>query len=836
MSRPPAFAQDAAVPARDALLDTAGLAPRLDALLGAGGPLGIEQLERIRAKYRVGRGLGLLFRVRVAGADHLVSARSFEPGGAARNLERALAGAHESPPGALLPVAFAPELETVFWTFPNDRRIRSLALVAGPSDELARLAGGPCAPRLVAYVPEKAATARCEDETGAARAYVKVYGGEEGARADAVHAAIWAAASTVPGLRVPRPLAFDPHRRALALEAIDGEPLETRGAAGLGARLAALGAALATLHAASPPVGLPPLERLAPAKLERAGELIARVRPDVGDAARKLAEALAATFDQRNDPAWLHGDAHPKNVVVTRDGVALVDLDQAAIGPAAADLGGVLSRLRHLRLVGVLSADRERALMDSLLRGYGSVREPPDARSIAWHLAASLLGERALRAVTRVRPEDLGYLGELIEAAGETCPRPSPARFPRCTVSELAARRSGRPALLLHCQHAVGLGHLTRSLALAGALSQRFDVVVLSGGKVPRHVTVPPGVELVQLPPLARDRRGRLVSADGRRTVERASTLRRQLILEAVAARRPAVVVVELFPFGRRAFTGELLMLIEAARSLPDPALVACSLRDILVGRGEKQRAFDERACGIANSHLDAILVHADPRFARLEESFRPRSPLRVPVHYTGFVSAAPNAAPGAFARARRVVVSAGGGSVGLPLLRAAVEAQPELRRTCGLAMRVIAGTFLAEDSWRELRASARGREGLGLRRSVPDLSAELRSAAVSVSQCGYNTALEVLRARVPALVVPYAAPGEDEQARRAARLAGLGAVRALPPRDLDAGALVREVRALVGTDPPRLDLDLDGSGTSAEVLWSLLGSPARAAGEGALA
>jgi predicted glycosyltransferase len=182
------------------------------------------------------------------------------------------------------------------------------------------------------------------------------------------------------------------------------------------------------------------------------------------------------------------------------------------------------------------------------------------------------------------------------------------------------------------------------------------------------------------------------------------------------------------------------------------------------------------------------------------------------------------------------VVVSAGGGSVGMPLMRAAVDAQGDLWRTSGIAMRVIAGTFLAEESWRELRASAAGREGLELRRSVPDLSSELRAAAVSVSQCGYNTALEVLRARVPALVVPYAAPGEDEQKRRAARLADLGGVRVLAPDDLDAGALVREVRALVGTDPPRIDLDLDGARTSAGVLWRLLGSSATAADERALA
>ena len=80
---------------------------------------------------------------------------------------------------------------------------------------------------------------------------------------------------------------------------------------------------------------------------------------------------------------------------------------------------------------------------------------------------------------------------------------------------------------------------------------------------------------------------------------------------------------------------------------------------------------------------------------------------------------------------------------------------------------------------------------GLELVRTVPDLGAELRAAAASVSQCGYNTALELLRSRVPALVVPYATPEEDEQRRRARRLARLGACGSRPglldPRTLAA-------------------------------------------------
>jgi predicted glycosyltransferase len=133
--------------------------------------------------------------------------------------------------------------------------------------------------------------------------------------------------------------------------------------------------------------------------------------------------------------------------------------------------------------------------------------------------------------------------------------------------------------------------------------------------------------------------------------------------------------------------------------------------------------------------------------------------------------------------------------------------------------MKVIAGPFLPEPEWREVRATASGRAGLDVVRTVPDLELELAGARASVSQCGYNTALEVVRSGVPALVVPFADPGEDEQTRRAQRLADLGAVRLLDPRRLAAAALADAIQALDDVRPPRLALDMRGGEASADLL-----------------
>jgi predicted glycosyltransferase len=75
------------------------------------------------------------------------------------------------------------------------------------------------------------------------------------------------------------------------------------------------------------------------------------------------------------------------------------------------------------------------------------------------------------------------------------------------------------------------------------------------------------------------------------------------------------------------------------------------------------------------------------------------------------------------------------------------------------------------------------------------------------VSQCGYNTALDLMQARIPALVVPFAENGEDEQTKRARLLEGFNAVRVLDPARLNAEGLAVEIRSLLRFEPRRLGL-----------------------------
>ena len=124
--------------------------------------------------------------------------------------------------------------------------------------------------------------------------------------------------------------------------------------------------------------------------------------------------------------------------------------------------------------------------------------------------------------------------------------------------------------------------------------------------------------------------------------------------------------------------------------------------------------------------------------------------------------------------------------------------------------MRAIAGPLMPQADYEELQRSAPA--NVELLRSVPDLAAELSRAKASISQCGYNTALDLLRSRVPALVVPYATEEEDEQTRRARRLEQLGALQVATHINGDLPRLLEFTPSLTG-------LDLNGAANTRDLL-----------------
>src|SRR5262245_24642059 len=172
------LAPDEGLPKRDLLFDTDEMARRLSACIGIAKPPAIESCERVRTKYRYGQSLRVLHRVRVGKEKYLVAARMFAGGTGQRSYEGAVNKAIAC--GPLRPIAHDPEIDTVFWTFPNDRKISGLNELINPPDNLKAKLPQWTRSRVIAYAPEKCATAECLDDHGEVVAYAKIYAGDDG--------------------------------------------------------------------------------------------------------------------------------------------------------------------------------------------------------------------------------------------------------------------------------------------------------------------------------------------------------------------------------------------------------------------------------------------------------------------------------------------------------------------------------------------------------------------------------------------------------------------------------------------------------------------------------
>ncbi len=382
--------------------------------------------------------------------------------------------------------------------------------------------------------------------------------------------------------------------------------------------------------------------------------------------------------------------------------------------------------------------------------------------------------------------------------------------------------KKDKPKILFYCQHSLGMGHLVRSLALAESLAKDFKLVLLSGGRFPKKMRVPENVEIRNLPPLGVDQDHQLISCDKRRSVERAKFLRKEIILKTFHQLKPEIVLLELFPFGRKKFAGEILPLLDAARG---NAKIVCSLRDILVGNRRDQERFEQKAVATANQFFDAVLIHSDANFAKFADSLKTNAALQIPQFYTGFV--VPNAKSQNVKKfktgAKKIIVSAGGGIVGETLLRTAIKAHKILSKTETVETKILAGLFLPKEIFQKLKVETRAIKGLEVIRFVQNLRGEMAKSDVSVSQCGYNTAFDILLSRVSAIVVPYRENGEDEQKIRAEKLEKMKALRVLDSADLNDENLANEIRKSFDFQPAEFSLDIEGGKNSAKILKTIL-------------
>jgi predicted glycosyltransferase len=369
------------------------------------------------------------------------------------------------------------------------------------------------------------------------------------------------------------------------------------------------------------------------------------------------------------------------------------------------------------------------------------------------------------------------------------------------------------PRVFFYVQHLLGIGHIARASRIASALARDGCSVTLVTGGLPVSGFPSAEVTSIALPPVAAATSGfsGLAHQDGTPVDQRFLDDRRDLLLAAFQAVKPDVVILEAFPFGRRQMRFELLPLIDAIEAArPRPKLFT-SVRDIL--QQQKKAGRDEETVSTLDAHFDGVLVHGDPSFVRLEETFPLAGQIVDKISYTGLV--APQMPPEP-SEIFDIVVSAGGGAVGRELIRASLDAAKRVavdRRWC-----LITGPNLPESDFLALqRDAAANMQLVRFRKDFPSL---LRGAQLSISQAGYNTVCDLLVTGCRSILVPFTAGGETEQSVRADRLQTLGLATGLPEAGLTVDMLSATISEALEKPKPTLHpIDLNGAERTAYIV-----------------
>ncbi|WP_206454730.1 glycosyltransferase family protein [Aurantimonas marina] len=372
--------------------------------------------------------------------------------------------------------------------------------------------------------------------------------------------------------------------------------------------------------------------------------------------------------------------------------------------------------------------------------------------------------------------------------------------------------------VLFHVQHLLGVGHLRRGELLANAMAGRGMAVTIALGGMPVPEMPFAGADVVQLP--ATKLKGAdfkvLYDADGKPVTDAWRVARRDALLHLYEEIRPDIVLLEMYPFGRWRFGFELLPLLErAARDKPRVKCVT-SVRDILVATKHPERA--EKGAAIARAHLDAVLVHSDPTLFAFEETYPHAEELADLIGYTGYVTEPAERVPGA--SNGEVIVSAGGGAAAGGLMRAAMAARP-LTPLADRVWRFFTGPRFPAEAFEELSAMADERTVVA--RFAPNFQELLDGCALSISQAGYNTVMNLLRAEAPAVVVPYDEGEETEQWHRSQRMRDMGFLSVVKASELSPPTMAAAIaEALERPAAKRPSIDLDGAEHAARMIEAL--------------
>jgi predicted glycosyltransferase len=330
--------------------------------------------------------------------------------------------------------------------------------------------------------------------------------------------------------------------------------------------------------------------------------------------------------------------------------------------------------------------------------------------------------------------------------------------------------------IAIYSQDGFGLGHMQRTCSIAWEiyrLRAEASILTFSDSQLGQFFPISPHHDYIKLPSIAKDSPGNWQATHLSMSFPEILHLRKQLISNVLLNYAPDIFLVDHMPHGAM---GELLPALETIKHSRIHTQVVLGLRDILdspevtISRWQIEGAYD-----VIERYYARILVFGMRDVYDVVEKYQiPESDARK-VFYCGYVTnlATADNAPNIRARyladkstnTRLIVVMAGGGADAYPMMSTLIDALPKVLEDQPCIVAVITGPFMPAELIDDLSRRAT-QFPIHMMESVNDSLSYISAADLVIAMAGYNTTVEILRMKKPAILIPRAGPSAEQRTR----------------------------------------------------------------------
>ncbi|WP_028580390.1 glycosyltransferase family protein [Desulfogranum japonicum] len=356
--------------------------------------------------------------------------------------------------------------------------------------------------------------------------------------------------------------------------------------------------------------------------------------------------------------------------------------------------------------------------------------------------------------------------------------------------------------ILIYSHDTYGLGHIRRTMAIAGHLrSKNVNVLILTGSPIAGRFSFPENVDFVRIPGMIKKTNDEYHSLSIRIDPEHALNIRQSIILTTVQTFQPNLFLVDKEPLGLKK---EVLPTLEWIQQHSPQTRTILGLRDIMDDRDTVRTDWQNKdVYRLLDTLYSEIWVYGCQNIYDAVSEYAIPENVRNKVHFTGYLPRQV-ASVKAIAKARKkfcvkddeqmLVVTTGGGGDGYAMMDAYMKMFEQGLFDRGKSI-LVTGPFMPLSLRRKL--AKRGRKAhVKVLPFYPRMEELIGAADVVVSMGGYNTMCEVLSQRTPALIIPRETP-RREQLLRAMAFKREGLIDYLPWSDLDEHHLAQKLNEM---------------------------------------